>query len=98
MKTMSDFYAAAIAGLEDYIDDEEDDIRLGEGVAKVGEYTFAMREDGVDDISERKSRLAGLEGDLQALIDAASPGTVNSPPVAQMRDLVDEITAALQEE
>ena len=45
MKTMSDFYAAAIAGLEGYIDAEEDDIRLGEGVAKVGEYTFAMQED-----------------------------------------------------
>ncbi len=93
MKTMSDFYAAAIVGLEGYIDEEEDDIRLGEGVAKVGEYTFAMQEDGVDEISERKSRLATLEGDLQALIDAASPGTANSPAIAQMRDLVDEITA-----
>ncbi len=91
-------YAAAIAGLEGYIDADEDDIRLGEGVAKVGEYSFAMQEDGVDDISERKGRLARLEGDLQALIDAASPGTANSPAIAQMRDLVDEITAVLQEE
>ena len=42
--------------------------------------------------------IAGLEGDLQAIIDAASPETANSQAVAQMRDLVDEITAALQEE
>ena len=33
-----------------------------------------------------------LEGDLQAIIDAACPGTANSPAVAQMRDLVDAIT------
>ncbi len=98
MKTMSDFYLAAIAGLEGYIDEEDNDIRLGEGIAKVGEYTFAMQEDGVDDISERKSRLARLEGDLQAIIDAASPGTANGPAVAQMRDLVDAITAVLQQE
>ena len=98
MKAMSDFYAAAIAGLEGYIEEEEDDIRLGEGIAKVGEYTFAMQEDGVEDIGERNSRLARLEGDLQALIDAASPGTADSPAVAQLRDLVDEITAVLQEE
>ncbi len=98
MKTMSDFYVAAIAGLQSYIDAEEDDTRLGEGVAKVGEYTFAIQEDGADDISERKSRLARLESDLQAIIDAASPRTANSPAVAQMRDLVDAITAALQEE
>lgn len=98
MKAMSDFYAAAIAGREGYIDEEQDDVRLGEGVAKVGEYTFAMQEDGVDDISERKSRLARLEDDLQAIIDAASPGTANNAAVAQIRDLVDEITAALQEE
>jgi len=57
-----------------------------------------MQEDGVDDISERKSRLARLEDDLQAIIDAASPGTANNAAVAQIRDLVDEITAALQEE
>ncbi len=57
-----------------------------------------MQEDGVDDISARSGRLATLEGDLQALIDAASPGTANSPAIAQMRDLVDEITAVLQEE
>ena len=98
MKPMSDFYLAAIAGLEGYIDEEENDTRLGEGVAKIGEYTFAMQEDGVDDISERKSRLARLEGDLQAIIDAASPGTADSPAVAQMRDLIDAITAVLQEE
>ena len=98
MKTMSDFYAAAITGLEGYIDEEEDDIRLGETVLKVGEYTSAMQEDGVDDTGERKSRLARLEGDLQALIDAAPPETANSPAVAHMRDLVDEITAVLQEE
>ena len=46
MKTMSKFYATAIAGLEGYIEEEEDDIRLGEGIAKVGEYTFAIQEDG----------------------------------------------------
>ncbi len=98
MKTMSDFYLAAIAGLESYIDEEDNDIRLGEGIAKVGDYTLAMQEDGVDDISERNSRLARLEGDLQAIIDAASPGTASSPAVAQMRALVDAITAVLQEE
>ena len=38
------------------------------------------------------------EGDLQVIIDAASPETANSPAVAQMRDLVDEITAVLLDE
>ncbi len=57
-----------------------------------------LRRLGVDEISERKGRSARLEGDLPALIDAASAETANSPAIAQMRDLVDEITAVLQEE
>jgi hypothetical protein len=98
LDTLASYLRRLGVGLEGYIDEEEDDIRLDEGVAKVGEYTFAMQEDGVDEISERKGRSARLEGDLQALIDAASPGTANSLAIAQMRDLVDEITAVLQEE
>ncbi len=76
---MSDLYAAAIAGLEGYIDAEEEDTRLGEAVAKVGKYTFAMQENGGDDIGERKSRLARLEGDLQA----SSTRPPRRPPTAR---------------
>ena len=61
MRPTSDFYASAIARLEGYIDEEQNDARLGEAVVKIEDYTLAMREEGVDDIGNRKSRLVGLD-------------------------------------
>ena len=98
MRPTSDFYASAIARLEGYIDEEQNDARLGEAVVKIEDYTLAMREEGVDDIGNRKSRLVGLEGDLLAIIDAASPKAAGGAEVSEMSVLVDEITVALQEE
>ena len=97
MRTTSDFYVAAISRFKGYIEEEQDDARLGEAVVKIGDYTLAMQEEGVDNTDQRKSRLASLEGDLQATIDAASPGAASTAAVSEMRVLIDEITVALQE-
>lgn len=98
MRTTRDFYVAAIATLEGYIDEEQDDARLGEAVVKIEDYTLAMQEDGIDDIGQRKSRLASLESDLQAIIDAATPGAAGIATIVQMTALVDDITATLQQQ
>jgi hypothetical protein len=98
MRTASELYVAAIASLEEYVDEEQDDTRLGEAVVKIGDYTLAMQEDGVDDIGQRNNRLASLECDLQAIIDTASPGAAGSAAIARMTALVDDITAALQQQ
>ena len=96
MRAMSDFYAAAIVALEGYGNEETDDTRLGEAVGKIAEYTIARQEDGIDGIDQRKPRLARLEADFEAIIDAASPETATGAAVAAMRVLVDAITVALQ--
>ena len=96
MRTVSDFYAAAMGTLEGYIDEEDDDTKLGAAVVKVGECAAALRDEGIDDISQRENRLAMLEADLQAIIDAASPGAAGGAAFARIKALVDDITAALQ--
>ncbi len=61
MRIMHDFYSTAIAKLEGSIDEEEDDDKANEAIVKLGEYTLVMQKKGVDDMDQRKSRLASLE-------------------------------------
>lgn len=90
IRTASDFYAAAIAKLEAYVGEQEGDT-VDDAIVKIGEYTLAMQENGVDDFSQRRRRLANLETDLQAIIDAASAETASRAAIPEMRALVDDI-------
>ena len=90
-------YQAAIALFESYIEEEPDEDKQDGATQFIGECILVVREPDFDKRSERKSRLAVLEADLQAVIDSASPDDASGAAIVGMKRMVTGITGALQE-
>ncbi len=97
MKTTRKIYQEAIALLESYIEEEPDEDKQDGATQLIGDCILVVQELGFHETGERKSPLAVLEADLQAVIDRASPGAASGAAIAGMKRLVTRITGALQE-
>ncbi len=97
MKTTKKIYQKTIALLESYIAEEPDEDKQDGATELIGDCILVVREPDFHKRSERKSRLAELEADLQAVIDRASRDAARGAAMAGMKRLVIRITGAMQE-